>query len=115
MNMRKQLDTLFWSLERKCESMREWSEMLATIETMERGHRKHRGPFKQPVSVAVRYFACKAVLEPIALPASWVDIAAVRPDYVLGQSIRERAGDLSHLELVWSDLAIDYAADIAGK
>lgn len=116
-SQRKALESLFYSLERKCESMREWRDMLETIEENERGHRTMGrrmcgAKYSQPVSVAVCFFACKCVLEPIATPQSWTAATFLRRDYVLGQSLRERAGDLTGLEIVWKDLGLDYSTDI---
>lgn len=111
---RKALESLFYSLARKCESMREWDEMLRTIEANERQHRKggFSQKYSQPVSVAVCYFACRYVLEGVTMPESWSMLSSMRTELILGQGLRERASSLSDLESVWKDLALDYSTDI---
>lgn len=119
---RAALATLFNALARKCESMREWDEMLREIERMERDHRRSRSGYATPVSVAVQYFACRCVLNVMALPTTWAGLSAIRPDYVLGQTIRESRGSaaLLDLEQEWNGMTtgpdrIEYSADIVGK
>lgn len=119
---KKQLESLFFDVQRRCEGLDwgQWRELLSVIEEQERVHRRMGARFTDGkakyagnVAVAVKYFACKAILEPLPLPETWAAFNTWRRDYQIGQGLRERAGDLSHLELIWSDLAIDYAEDIA--
>jgi hypothetical protein len=129
---RKALESLFFDLQRFCESHREWDQLLRESKEQEREHRRFgksftRGTarYSQPVNVAVKYFACKCILEPMPLPGSWHAFAAIRRDYQLGQALRELAiesllqrnptghGLWCDLETRWVGLGIDYAEDIA--
>lgn len=128
----KELERLFFDVQRLCEQHREWDELLAVAERQEREHRAMgrrftdgRASYSQPVSVAVKYFACKCVLEVMAVPTSWKAFTAIREDYRLGQAVRELAveslltrdptghGVWCDLETRWQLLGIDYAEDIA--
>lgn len=129
---RRELESLFFDLQRLCAQHREWDEMLAVAERQEREHRamgrrftNGQASYSQPVSVAVKYFACKCVLEVMAVPTSWKAFTAIRRDYQLGQAVRELAleslltrnptghGLWCDLETRWQLLAIDYSEDIA--
>lgn len=122
---RKLLAELFTDLTRRCEQWREWDELLREAEQGERKHRSMGKRFTngaakcaESVSLAVYYFACKCVLEPIALPESWEGVAGYRRDYVIGQGLRRRAetvAPLTELELRWNELALDYSVDIVGR
>jgi hypothetical protein len=110
-----ELSALFFDLQRKCEIMREFNQMLAIITKGEREHRRGKvHTYREPVSAAVLYFACKAVLEPIKLPKSWADFSGFRHDYVLGQGLRERAKGLEGLQARWEAMALDYSDHIVG-
>lgn len=123
---RRELESLFFDLQQLCAQHREWDELLAVAERQEREHRamgrrftRGQASYAQPVSVAVKYFACKCVLEVMAVPTSWKAFTAIRRDYQLGQAVRELVEGTpgfrgwGHLELRWQDLAIDYSEDIA--
>lgn len=129
---RRELESLFFDLQRFCGQFREWDDMLAVAERQEREHRavgrrftQGKASYSQPVSVAVKYFACKCVLEVMGVPTSWKGFAVIRSDYRLGQAVRELAfesllkrnptghGLWCELETRWQLLAIDYAEDIA--
>ncbi len=129
---RKDLESLFFDVQRLCEQHREWDELLAVAERQEREHRAMgrrfthgQASYSQPVSVAVKYFACKCILEPLPVPVTWQAFAGYRRDYQLGQALRELtvAALLAHnptghglwcdLETRWQLLGIDYSEDIA--
>jgi hypothetical protein len=124
---RKALERLFYDLQARCEGIGwgKWDAFLTEIQKGEKGHRgmgrrftDGRARYAEAVSVAVYYFACKAVLEPVPVPTGWASFEGYRRDYVMGQALRERAEEkapLTELELRWNELAIDYSADIVGR
>lgn len=122
---RKQLGLLFGQLECVCSGSMHWHPLLEQIEANEKSHRRMGARFtrgaakyKESVWTAVQFFACKCILEPLKAPGSWSEAAAVRTDYMLGQTIREMAEsrpgqELRQLEATWELLALEYSEDIA--